>query len=601
EQSIGGGNYTTVAASQAVTSLSAASLTNGTAYSYRVLASLDGTVFGLPSRPVTITPSANPVENVSIAKLSLNQGVEKFIAGQTDSISVPAIQDRTGYLRLYLQAQNPHSQAQKLLVKLYSQRNSQTLTRIEQEVLFRSSDADNEVLNQINIELPEWINKAGTEFYIELGNSRLPSTGTTSFGFVAVPKMQVRLFPLNANGVSIPENEWETYRLELQKYLTAMFPSVGVEVQLAPVPQEYANLVINTVDSWNTELSSFDQLRDTEIEGKPALASVFYYGMFRPTEVDQGGGLAGLANTNIGYPTSNNPPSLSGIGIAYDIKTFVETAAHEIGHNLGRIHVNGVGDGCQFPGPTDESYPHANGVIGKTGLNLLTRQLLASNYYFDIMSYCSRVWISDYNYKAMYDFLTALYQNNNVTASVAKIPPTPGYFMRGLLYADYAEVTGVFAGKGYEFSGNSGLKLRVLNDRQELLEYAVQTIEVDHSDARSWKAFIPESSGLVKAFLYSEEQDRVLWEAEESGLSSNVLASSSLVSPVIRVAEDRYAYYNQEEQNTLLRLSRDGGLTYEVIAMGKIRQTEFNAKAGDLFEVQTSQGLWPQVFQYVLP
>jgi len=433
-----------------------------------------------------------------------------------------------------------------------------------------------------------------------LGNSRLPSTGTTSFGFVAVPKMQVRLYPLIANGVSIPQNEWETYRLELQKYLTAMFPSVGVGVQLTSVPENYANLVINTEGSWNPELSRFDQLRDAEIQGNSALASVFYYGMFRPNAIDQGGGLAGLANTNTGYPTSNNPPSLSGIGIAYDIKTFVETAAHEIGHNLGRIHVNGVGEGCQNPGDTDGSYPHANGVIGKTGLNLLKRQLLASDYYFDIMSYCSRVWISDYNYKAMYDFLTALYQNNNISASLAKIPPTQGYFMRGLLYANHAEMTGVFAGKGYEFSGDSGLKLRILNDRQELLEYAVYVVAMDHSDARSWKAFIPESSGLVKASLYSEAQDRILWEAEESGLSSNVLASSSLVSPVVRVAEDRYAYYNHENQKTLLRLSRDGGLTYEVIAMGKIRQTEFNAKAGDLLEVQTNQGLWPQVFKYVL-
>lgn len=73
--------------------------------------------------------------------------------------------------------------------------------------------------------------------------------------------------------------------------------------------------------------------------------------------------------------------------------------AHEIGHNLGRPHTCGCGEG----GCVNQ---HAGGVIGVYGVDLENPSApvyLDPTTTFDLMTYCSPEWISDITYEALRD------------------------------------------------------------------------------------------------------------------------------------------------------------------------------------------------------
>ena len=93
------------------------------------------------------------------------------------------------------------------------------------------------------------------------------------------------------------------------------------------------------------------------------------------------GGIAGISG--IGFR--------AGAGLDIGGNTF----AHEIGHGFGLRHAPcGVGG--------EPNYPYAGGSIGQVGFDQNGEVKLPSDY-ADLMSYCSPSWVSDYNYKRVYN------------------------------------------------------------------------------------------------------------------------------------------------------------------------------------------------------
>ena len=76
-------------------------------------------------------------------------------------------------------------------------------------------------------------------------------------------------------------------------------------------------------------------------------------------------------------------------------KTYRETIAHELGHNLGLYHAP-----CTPPGTViddvDSAFPHPGARIGSWGYDSGT---LISSTRYDLMSYCHPQWISHYNFR----------------------------------------------------------------------------------------------------------------------------------------------------------------------------------------------------------
>jgi hypothetical protein len=78
-------------------------------------------------------------------------------------------------------------------------------------------------------------------------------------------------------------------------------------------------------------------------------------------------------------------------------------AAHEWGHNFGRLHAP-----CGDPDDVDPFYPYPQGRIGRYGFDITSQTLRPPTAYYDIMSYCNPLWISDYTYSRVMTFRAAL-------------------------------------------------------------------------------------------------------------------------------------------------------------------------------------------------
>jgi hypothetical protein len=80
-----------------------------------------------------------------------------------------------------------------------------------------------------------------------------------------------------------------------------------------------------------------------------------------------------------------------------------EVAAHEWGHNFGRVHAP-----CGGPASPDPSWPSGSGYlnarIGQWGWDNVADALRDPNVYRDVMSYCDPQWISDYTYQGVLAF-----------------------------------------------------------------------------------------------------------------------------------------------------------------------------------------------------
>lgn len=102
-------------------------------------------------------------------------------------------------------------------------------------------------------------------------------------------------------------------------------------------------------------------------------------------------------------------------------------AGHEIGHTLGRAHPVPGSELCGHSAD-DPNYPYNNAQIsngwaygfdgGDPGLNPLLQMAVYPGFlWYDVMSYCDSLWISDYTYEAMYDYMMA---HNRETTGLQK-------------------------------------------------------------------------------------------------------------------------------------------------------------------------------------
>ncbi len=130
--------------------------------------------------------------------------------------------------------------------------------------------------------------------------------------------------------------------------------------------------------------------------------NVYYYGLF-----DNCGACIGDLNTGctVGLAFDITGPDM---GDAYARAAAgqlnagaAETFVHEIGHTQGRRHIACDGAGTQAAG-TDPSYPYEGGVIDKWGFGVRDFGLRHPQVNADYMSYCGKVWASDWQWNATY-------------------------------------------------------------------------------------------------------------------------------------------------------------------------------------------------------
>ncbi|MBI3180766.1 MAG: peptidase M66 [Myxococcales bacterium] len=136
-------------------------------------------------------------------------------------------------------------------------------------------------------------------------------------------------------------------------------------------------LYATSTSSWGQLLQEMAALRQADGSKR------YYYGFVRLSYTS---GIAGMGY--VGTPAA----------IGRDNSQL--TAAHELGHNMGRNHAP-----CGSAGAPDPNYPYAGARLGSWGYDYVTQKIISPTASYDLMSYCGPEWVSDYNYEAVQEFL----------------------------------------------------------------------------------------------------------------------------------------------------------------------------------------------------
>ena len=332
-----------------------------------------------------------PADGVMINDIDLYQGVRRpIVAGGAPAAStVPIVAGRAGMMRVFYGTDGSYN-GQPVTVRL----TIGSAPAIELSEVLSGTSSHEQLGSTINLQVPGELLKPGAAFKVEMLQS--PEVTSGGNGGAAYPlgaglapldveqggvKLKIMLVPVENNG-SLPD----TTPGQVQRYHTwfsEVYPIPEVEVTVRSQPYSF-NGYLGSYNGWADLLDAVTNLRDQD----GASADVYYYGIHNA----DGGGLLGLGW--VGGAT--DVWSRTAIGVGWSGDTAPETAVHEVGHNHGRDH-----SPCGVSG--DPAYPHSGASIGVWGYRPSTNQLLSPSQYVDFMSYCDPAWISDWNFRHIFE------------------------------------------------------------------------------------------------------------------------------------------------------------------------------------------------------
>jgi hypothetical protein len=370
-----------------------------------------------------------------------------------------------------------------------------------------------------------------------------------ALNFNSVPALKVMVVPIRytdtPTGQVYPAPSTDT----LSSWIMRAYPISAIQLTFHAAYAYTGDL--RQFGDWNTLLSDIDALK----AGDGASASQIYYGLI-PTTNSQGtwftSGYSGLGY--ISYRVSIGLELPTSVGWSADQTG--ETAAHEIGHNLGRYHAP-----CGNPASPDPNYPYAGGIIGQFGLDIPKGVLWNPTTTYDLMSYCHPQWLSDYTYQG-------LYTDQRANGAAVLGAAAPGLFIRGAI-ADTGQVTlkPVYALKtGLTPSPiASDYQAQLLNaGGQVVAAYPVRVLEAALDPGgviQSISAVVPQPAQPVTRLRLI----RAGLTAAEKNLAPAV--ATAAVSSVTRQAGAVTVRWGAPAQPALVRYSTDGGQTWTTVGV----------------------------------
>lgn len=562
-------------------------LTNGTTY-YLVVRAINGTKKGIPTYPIAFTPISSSSIDFSIDAVTLNQAVQADYTSAVDS-SVPILAGKSTLMRIFARMTGVQ-QSSKVLVKLTGSRSGGVLDPIYQEMVL--SDAHRVSTEEdhfaMAIDLPSTWLLPGTSFYLELdsddqftetdeSNNRFPATGTRDLGFVETAALKVRLIPMN-HATYPALTITDELKNGMGDYLKRLYP-----IQTLTLDNRTATLDFDeaTTASALNKLEEYRALDTTASE-----KDIFYYGIIN-------GNVGGLGNIN---PTATANSNLESVG-STDYATF----AHEVAHNHGRYHVENKDEtndsSCQLPANADPNYPYNStgaeyGRIGKMGYNTNSKELYSKTLYHDVMTYCDRSWISDYTYKALYDFETALAAQfpsgfNAVSSRQSAVASQEGFLIFGTVEGGVWTIDSIYA-SDQAFSSSGEYRFESVDQQGKQFSLFFGLTERDHSLTKRFKVFIPTKEPLTEVKVWQDDR-LLLQETQEVTASDKTKRKGDRIR---KIDENHWQIEPSYRGKRLIRISKDGGQTWRVLSMGKDESPiTVEGVVGDQVEIQTQQGL----------
>jgi hypothetical protein len=387
-------------------------------------AELTNTIY-LPS----VIQVAPPPVDLSIDGLEITQAV------QTISNSVPLVAGRPAIVRVYAKytgATVPGS----VTVSLTGSRDGVELPPVTlgpQAV--SASPSRGSYSSSFNLPLPgSWLSgtvalTATVDSTADVAESdETNNTATATLVFHTVPALDIVIVPIRYTDTSNGQTYSPPTVDTISDFIKRTYPLSTIHVSFHAPLNFTGDLGDSSGADWgNGSTGLLDRVTTLKSSEIGLYSPTVYYGL-----VSTG---TSLSNTwlplnsgfilGIGWVGTRASAGLdipASFGLPAD--TTSDTAAHEIGHNLGRKHAP-----CDTTSGLDPSYPAANASIVQFGIDVSKGTVLNPSTTKDVMSYCEPQWVSDYTYKALYNALGG-------TTTAASTAPSTSLLIRGNIGAD---------------------------------------------------------------------------------------------------------------------------------------------------------------------
>lgn len=324
---------------------------------------------------LTPPPSPSPSPKVTIDSMYIVQSV------QTYHESVPLVQGKNGYVRVFLLADHGGARAPAVRVNLYVNgiREKSIDIPAPTGLAFVPTVTDEGSAGRSwNAPVPGALIVPGLSMSAEVTKPTPPDPVVfpTQVPVVdRVPALGVTFVPLSNDG-AYPGN----LNAVSTAYTKQIYPFSTINDQRADVLQIDAPGFPNDETAEQTVLSALRALRFSDG------SSNTYFGVFHGD-----GNTQVLGGAWVGSPEAFGWDGSQANGIA----------AHELGHTFGRDHApcgDPLPDGIDPHWPSDAS--HSGGQIGVYGFDVKSGQVKSKKLH-DIMGYCNYEWISDYTYEGV--------------------------------------------------------------------------------------------------------------------------------------------------------------------------------------------------------
>jgi len=335
--------------------------------------------------PVSCVSTA-PAVNLRIQRISLTQSTQDA-AGD-----VPLIQNRDGYIRVFVTATGSNTAAPGVRLRLYrSGAVIQTFTIPAPGNSTPSAVQEGTLQSSWNLKIPGSLIQPNTAVLAEVDpDNAVPESNESDNSFPAsgiaqpltvqaVAPAVIRLVPITQSATGSTGSVANAS--QLVDLLRRMYPlgSVSTEVRQQPFTAQGPLQPLNQNNEWNQILSDLEALRIAD-----DATDRTYYGLVR---LDYQFGTVG--NGFVGAP------SAIGTDAPAEVRRVL---AHELGHTWSQLHTP-----CGTPPGVDPAYPYPGGSIGVYGYDV-TGNALKQPSMPDIMGYCENPWISDYTYQRVLNY-----------------------------------------------------------------------------------------------------------------------------------------------------------------------------------------------------